>query len=100
MSLNDEFDQDPLSWSMQLEKHFCGEFSMASVQSNLKMEDKGQVEVCNYATFIGIYDGSKGDAAARYLDNYIFADLVGESFSKFFTSSLETLYCSVAQFYA
>ncbi|CAJ2671420.1 unnamed protein product [Trifolium pratense] len=72
----DEFDQDPMSWSMQLENHFCGEFSMASIQSNLKMEDKSQVEVCNYATFVGIYDGNKGDSAARYLNNYIFKDLL------------------------
>jgi len=79
MNVNiDDFNQDPLAWSTELAGHFCGEFSMAAVQSNVKMEDKSQVEVCRYATFVGIYDGCKGDDASAYIDEHLFPTLLGE----------------------
>ncbi|MCH85660.1 putative protein phosphatase 2C 68-like, partial [Trifolium medium] len=68
--------QDPLSWSLELEKHFCGDVSSASVQSHLRIEDKLQIDCCSKATFIGLYDGFKGDEASSYLRECFFPSLL------------------------
>ncbi|KAI5426873.1 probable protein phosphatase 2C 43 [Lathyrus oleraceus] len=70
------FDADPLTKSVRLERHFRGEFSMASVQSNKDMEDHNQVDVSHGALFVGIYDGFKGNNAASYIRRHIFRALL------------------------
>jgi len=71
-------DEDRLAWSEELEKHFLGEFSTASLQANLNMEDRSQVDVCKNATFVGLYDGCKDNTAADYLCNNAFPTLLSK----------------------
>ncbi|KAL5059473.1 hypothetical protein RYX36_031077 [Vicia faba] len=70
------FNADPLARSMNLERHYSGEFSMASVQSNKDLEDQNQVDVSHDALFVGIYDGFKGNSAALYIRRNIFRALL------------------------
>ncbi|CAK8543361.1 unnamed protein product [Lathyrus sativus] len=70
------FNNDPFARSMRLNRHYCGEFSMASVQSNKDMEDHSHVDVGLDALFVGIYDGFKGDTAAIYIRRHIFKALL------------------------
>jgi len=74
-----DFDRDPLAWSMPLDNHHCGQFSMVAVQSNVNMEDHSEVKVGNGALFVGVYDGYKGDAASYYFRNHIFQTLLSKS---------------------
>jgi hypothetical protein len=62
-----EFDDDPLGWSRDIEEHQLGEFSMAVVQSNGVMEDRSQLDVGHKALFVGIYDGQNGVVASNFL---------------------------------
>ncbi|XP_058748565.1 probable protein phosphatase 2C 43 [Vicia villosa] len=57
---SETFNNDPFARSMRLDRHYCGEFSMAAVQSNKDMEDHSHVDVGHDALFVGIYDGFKG----------------------------------------
>ncbi|CAI8610020.1 unnamed protein product [Vicia faba] len=72
----DELGADPSGRTMKLHKHPFGEFSMASVQANEKMEDFGQVEIGNNAIFVGIYDGQNGIFASQYLKENLFPALL------------------------
>jgi hypothetical protein len=74
-----DFDRDPLAWSMPLDNHHCGQFSMAAVQSNVNIEDHGEVKVGDGALFVGVYDGYNGDAVSNYIRNHIFQTLLSES---------------------
>ncbi|XP_015055376.1 probable protein phosphatase 2C 25 [Solanum pennellii] len=56
----------PLLWHRDLEKHSCGEFSFAMVQSNEVCEDYGHVEPGREGTFVGVYDGHGGLDASRF----------------------------------
>jgi len=78
-------DEDPLAWSEELEKHFLGEFSTASLQANLNWEGLSQVDVCENATFVGLYDGCKGNEAADYLRDNAFPTLLSKFISCFET---------------
>ncbi|KAL5059474.1 hypothetical protein RYX36_031078 [Vicia faba] len=70
------FNNDPFARSMRLDRHYCGEFSMAAVQSNEDMEDHSHVDVGHDALFVGIYDGFKGDTAAIYIRKHMFKALL------------------------
>ena len=73
----------PLLWSRDLEKHFLGELSFAVFQANQVLEDYSQVETGRETTFVGVYDGHGGHAAAEYTSNHLFVHLMGESWSQF-----------------
>lgn len=62
---------DPLLWCHDVGRHSGGDFSFAVLQSNRTMEDKGQVEVGRYLTFVGIYDGHGGPDASHYILNHL-----------------------------
>lgn len=76
---DDEFDEDPLSWSKDLVRYRTGEFSMAAVQANQLMEDFSQVETGTQSLFFGIYDGHAGTEAAQYISRHLFPNLIGNS---------------------
>ncbi|WOH03233.1 hypothetical protein DCAR_0522629 [Daucus carota subsp. sativus] len=69
-------DDDPLMWCKDLEKHYCGDFSFATVQANQNMEDSSQVETGPNATFAGVYDGHGGSRASQYIRDHLFAHLM------------------------
>ncbi|KAM7254915.1 hypothetical protein ACFE04_020156 [Oxalis oulophora] len=74
---------DGLMWYLDLAQHVYGDFSMASIQANVQIEDHCQVEsgVLSFdssgprATFIGVYDGHGGPDAARFVNNNLFRNL-------------------------
>ncbi|GAU17922.1 hypothetical protein TSUD_330460 [Trifolium subterraneum] len=71
------FDQDPLTRSISLERHCCGEFSMANVQANSSMEDQSQVEVASKnALYLGVYDGHGGVEASFHVLTELFNHLL------------------------
>jgi hypothetical protein len=52
------------------------------------VEDKLQVDCCSKATFIGLYDGFKGDEASSFLREQFFPSLL----SKFFQFMLSSTF--------
>nr|XP_043611941.1 probable protein phosphatase 2C 43 [Erigeron canadensis] len=63
-------------WSKDLEPHAFGEYSFAAVQANTRMEDYSQVDVGRRATFVGVYDGHSGDAAANHVRDTLLGHFV------------------------
>ncbi|KAJ7529329.1 hypothetical protein O6H91_15G045100 [Diphasiastrum complanatum] len=63
---------DPMLWYKDLVPHAFGDFSIAVVQANSRMEDQSQVETGPYGTFVGIYDGHGGPDAARFVNDHLF----------------------------
>lgn len=78
--MNRNTSDDPLLWCKDLEKHYYGDFSFATVQGNASMEDHSQVETGKNATFAGVYDGHGGSTASKYIRDHLFAHLMSESF--------------------
>ncbi|KAJ8899921.1 hypothetical protein K2173_019625 [Erythroxylum novogranatense] len=74
---------DGLLWSKDLGSHVYGQFSMAVVQANFCLEDRGQLESGSLSTidsgpqgtFVGVYDGHAGDEASRFITNNLFPNL-------------------------
>lgn len=77
----DEFDTDPLGWSMRVLKHPFGEVSMAAVQANENMEGISELDIGDIALFVGIYDGQNGTFASEFLSDRLVSALLCESFS-------------------
>ncbi|XP_073142591.1 probable protein phosphatase 2C 63 [Henckelia pumila] len=63
---------DELMWKMELKPHAAGDFSMAVVQANSKLEDQSQVFTSPSETYIGVYDGHGGSEASRFVNRYLF----------------------------
>lgn len=63
---------DDLLWYKDLMQHASGDFSMAVVQANERLEDQSQVETGPSGTFVGIYDGHGGAEAALYVCDNLF----------------------------
>lgn len=79
------FNEDPLGWSLNLQRHYFGQFSMATVQGNTVMEDHSQVDVAFHnALFLGIYDGHGGPDASRFVSDNLLQNLMSESKIKMF----------------
>ncbi|KZV41183.1 Phosphatase 2C family protein [Dorcoceras hygrometricum] len=57
---------------MELKPHAAGDFSMAVVQANSKLEDQSQVFTSPSETYIGVYDGHGGSEASRFVNRYLF----------------------------
>ncbi|KAL8144622.1 putative protein phosphatase 2C 43 [Apium graveolens] len=75
-NMNMNASDDPLLWYKDLEKHYYGDFSFATVQGNANMEDHSQVETGKNATFAGVYDGHGGSTASKYIRDHLFAHLM------------------------
>eukprot|EP00897_Mesotaenium_endlicherianum_P007063 jgi/Mesen1/6385/ME000329S05543 len=75
ISRNPSVAEDDLLWASSLKKHAAGEFSYASVQGNLNMEDFSQVESGPGGTFVGIFDGHGGPQAAQFVNEHLYANL-------------------------
>ncbi|CAL5193551.1 unnamed protein product [Lathyrus oleraceus] len=72
----DEFDTDPLGWSMRVLKHPFGEVSMAAVQANENMEGISELDIGDIALFVGIYDGQNGTFASEFLSDRLVSALL------------------------
>ncbi|CAA2958300.1 probable phosphatase 2C 38 [Olea europaea subsp. europaea] len=86
-----------LLWYKDLGHHVNGEFSMAVVQANNKLEDQSQlesgpmssIESGPHGTFVGIYDGHAGPEASIFISNQLFQNI------KKFTSESQELSADV-----
>ncbi|KAK8917044.1 putative protein phosphatase 2C 28 [Platanthera zijinensis] len=75
--------RDGLLWCKDFGHHVNGEFSMASVQANLLIEDLSQIESGSlslsdsgpFGSFVGVYDGHGGQEAAQYIANHLFGHI-------------------------
>ncbi|KAK2364040.1 putative protein phosphatase 2C [Trifolium repens] len=73
---------DGLLWYKDLGNHLYGEFSMAVIQANSSLEDRSQFEsgplssdyLGPQGTFIGVYDGHGGTAAAQFVNDNLFSN--------------------------
>lgn len=73
---------DGLLWYKDLGNHLYGEFSMAVIQANSSLEDRSQLEsgpmssdyLGPQGTFIGVYDGHGGTAAAQFVNDNLFSN--------------------------
>ncbi|KAF6146857.1 hypothetical protein GIB67_018510 [Kingdonia uniflora] len=82
-SRDDTGKSEGLLWYKDLGRHVNGEFSMAVIQANMKLEDQCQVESGPLSsidsgppgTFVGIYDGHGGPEAARFVNDRLFRNL-------------------------
>ncbi|XP_050367072.1 probable protein phosphatase 2C 63 [Argentina anserina] len=63
---------DGLLWHTDLKPHASGDYSIAVVQANSKLEDQGQVFTSPSATYVGVYDGHGGPEASRFVNNNLF----------------------------
>lgn len=75
-----EGQQDALLWHKDLTQYAAGDFSIAVVQANERLEDQSQVKMGPYGTFIGVYDGHGGPEASRFITNHLFPKI--ESFAQ------------------
>jgi len=74
---------DGLLWYKDLGSHLYGEFSMAVVQANSSLEDRGELEsgplssnpLGPQGTFIGVYDGHGGSEASQFVIDNLFCNL-------------------------
>lgn len=70
-------EPDELLWhGAKLKGHAFGEYSMAVVQANSMLEDQAQIVSSPSATFIGVFDGHGGPAAARFINAHLFSLLL------------------------
>lgn len=84
---------DGLLWYKDLGNHLYGEFSMAVIQANSSLEDRSQFEsgpmssdyLGPQGTFIGVYDGHGGTAAAQFVNENLFSNFKS-MFSTFITN--------------
>ena len=87
---------DGLLWYKDLGNHLYGEFSMAVVQANSSLEDRGELEsgplssnhLGPQGTFIGVYDGHGGSEASQFVSDNLFCNLK----SMFFIFYYEHIY--------
>ncbi|CAA3003300.1 probable phosphatase 2C 63 [Olea europaea subsp. europaea] len=63
---------DGLLWHMDLKPHATGDFSIAVVQANSRLEDQSQVYTSPSATYIGVYDGHGGPEASLFVNRHLF----------------------------
>ncbi|XXG44528.1 hypothetical protein AAC387_Pa01g4308 [Persea americana] len=63
---------DSLLWQVDLKSHVRGDFSLAVVQANSRLEDQAQVLTSPSATYIGVYDGHGGPDTSLFLNYHIF----------------------------
>ncbi|CAN7082250.1 unnamed protein product [Brassica oleracea var. botrytis] len=63
---------DALLWQSELRPHAGGEYSIAVVQANSRLEDQSQVFTSSSATFVGVYDGHGGPEASRFVNRHLF----------------------------
>ena len=69
---------DGLLWYKDLGNHLYGEFSMAVVQANSSLEDRGELEsgplssnhLGPQGTFIGVYDGHGGNDVSEFVEKH------------------------------
>ncbi|GKV25830.1 hypothetical protein SLEP1_g35213 [Rubroshorea leprosula] len=73
---DDSLLHSPLFWSRDLEKHSCGEFSVAVIRGNEVIEDHSQVDTGREVTFVGVYDGHGGPDASRYISRRLFRTFI------------------------
>ncbi|OIW01631.1 hypothetical protein TanjilG_14630 [Lupinus angustifolius] len=74
---------DGLLWYKDFGNHLYGEFSMAVIQANSSLEDRGQLEsgplssnhLGPQGTFIGVYDGHGGTEASQFVSDNLFCNL-------------------------
>ncbi|CAH8329422.1 unnamed protein product [Eruca vesicaria subsp. sativa] len=64
---------DALLWQSELRPHAGGEYSIAVVQANSRLEDQSQVFTSSSATYIGVHDGHGGPEASRFVNRHLFA---------------------------
>lgn len=69
--------KDSMLWYQDIGNYGSGEFSMAVVQANQVLEDQSQIESGPFGTFVGVYDGHGGSAAARYVCDNLFKNFKG-----------------------
>lgn len=69
--------QDALLWHKDLTQYATGDFSIAVVQANARLEDQSQVKVGPYGTLIGVYDGHGGPEASRFITHRLFPKIEG-----------------------
>ncbi|MCO5603499.1 hypothetical protein L7F22_057650 [Adiantum nelumboides] len=75
-----DHQQDALLWHKDLTQYATGDFSIAVVQANARLEDQSQVKVGPYGTIIGVYDGHGGPEASRFITNRLFPKI--EAFAR------------------
>ncbi|RIA05021.1 hypothetical protein BRARA_K00626 [Brassica rapa] len=63
---------DNLLWQSELRPHAGGEYSIAVVQANSRLEDQSQVFTSSSATYVGVYDGHGGPEASRFVNRHLF----------------------------
>ncbi|KAJ0262814.1 protein phosphatase 2C 63 [Hirschfeldia incana] len=63
---------DALLWQSELRPHAGGEYSIAVVQANSRLEDQSQVFTSSSATYVGVYDGHGGPEASRFVNRHLF----------------------------
>ncbi|KAF8098384.1 hypothetical protein N665_0268s0053 [Sinapis alba] len=63
---------DNLLWQSELRPHAGGEYSIAVVQANSRLEDQSQVFTSSSATYIGVHDGHGGPEASRFVNRHLF----------------------------
>ncbi|KAH0936053.1 hypothetical protein HID58_013170 [Brassica napus] len=63
---------DALLWQSELRPHAGGEYSIAVVQANSRLEDQSQVFTSSSATYVGVHDGHGGPEASRFVNRHLF----------------------------
>ncbi|GLU09123.1 hypothetical protein SLE2022_259980 [Rubroshorea leprosula] len=63
---------DGLMWHADLKPHASGDFSIAVVQANSRLEDQSQVFSTPFGTYVGVYDGHGGPEASRFVNKHLF----------------------------
>lgn len=63
---------DGLLWQSELRPHAGGDYSIAVVQANSRLEDQSQVFTSSSATYVGVYDGHGGPEASRFVNRHLF----------------------------
>ncbi|KAF3597787.1 hypothetical protein DY000_02027846 [Brassica cretica] len=63
---------DNLLWQSELRPHAGGEYSIAVVQANSRLEDQSQVFTSSSATYVGVHDGHGGPEASRFVNRHLF----------------------------
>ncbi|CAN8276214.1 unnamed protein product [Cochlearia groenlandica] len=63
---------DGLLWQSELKQHAGGDYSIAVVQANSRLEDQSQVFTSSSSTYVGVYDGHGGPEASRFVNRHLF----------------------------